>query len=1083
MTLTTSAFAGGNSVPGSNRLVNIVPATPKYPYPGSANKAGDRTDCAGTDCTYVEEMTNYANWWTYYHTRLQAMKTSVSRAFKSLDSGDYRLGFTTISDKGVTNGNTFLGIDYFRAGFKKTWYDKLLAQAPANSTPLRGALSKVGRYFAKRYAGQVDPVQYACQANYAILSTDGYWNTNEEVNNSYRNTDLYGNLIGDMDAVPVARPMYEGSVASSGSLADIAKYYYDTDLRDGATLGNCTGAASPDFTGGNPNVCDSGLNSNGEKINPYQRMTTFTMGLGADGTLNYQSDYETATTGDFYNLKKGKFSVNWPDPINNTNEGRIDDLWHAAVNGKGSYFSAKDPNQILIGFQNALASIKAKLGAGAAAATSTLNPVAGNSQAFVASYTSFKWKGNLESRDITLSDGTVSASATWCVEDVLKGDCSSGTYDAVTGICTTTPASTADCLSPGTMNGSACETLMKKDCTGKMSAQITPTNSRTIYTTDPVSGIFTLFTAANFGSKTYFSAANISGLNQWGTFTPTQRTAAAGNNLVNYLRGDKTYEVKSTNTSADRLYRLREATMGDALESQPAYFGMPTFDYPYPGYAAFKSGPSRVSSVYVGTNDGMLHAFNASSDAALGGIERWAYIPSMVLPNLWKLASTNYSNNHVNFVNGSPIISDICTANCGSSSATWKSILVAGLNGGGRGYYALDITNPLIPALLWEFTPDKPLPNGSPNLGYSFGRPVVTRLNDANGTWVVLVTSGYDNGTLSGDGVTSYPAATQGDGRGHLFVLNAANGTIISDIVTLPGVGSQASPSGLAQIAVWNDEPAGNKAGFAYGGDLLGNLWRFDVNVPSAAPLQLAALSDQYSYTQPITTTPILAQVTPTGGGAAQKVVFVGTGKYLETIDLNDNGAYTKQSIYAIKDDGTTVINPRLHTTGSNKFVQQTLTTSPGGTLRDGSTNPVNFGTDRGWFIDLPDRSTGTTAGSERVNIDGQLVFGTLIFASLVPSSSACSPGGWGWLNYFDYSNGWPVRDKTDPTNTNVSQKYDATIVGINVIYVNGKPVTGIVTSNDPTPHKPDQNIGFNITKSTYIGTRSIWREMIPVIP
>jgi type IV pilus assembly protein PilY1 len=1025
-------------------------------------------------------MANYANWWTYYHTRLQAMKTSVSRAFKSLDSGDYRLGFTTISDKGVTNGNTFLGIDYFRAGFKKTWYDKLLAQAPANSTPLRGALSKVGRYFAKRYAGQVDPVQYACQANYAILSTDGYWNTNEEVNNSYRNTDLYGNLIGDMDAAPVARPMNEGSVASSGSLADIAKYYYDTDLRDLATLGNCTGAASPDFVSGNPNVCNSGTNSSGQKIDTYQRMTTFTMGLGADGTLNYQSDYATAKSGDFYNLKKGLLSVNWPDPINNAAEGRIDDLWHAAVNGKGSYFSAKDPNQILMGFQNALSSIKAKLGAGAAAGTSTLNPVAGNNQAFLASYTTFKWMGNLESREIALSDGSVGFTATWCVEDVLKDDCSKGTYDAATGICTTTIATAADCALPGTVNGTSCETPMALDCTGKMLAQVTAIggNQRAIYSVK--NGLLTPFTSANFAANTYFSAGYISGLNQWATFTAAQRTAAAGVNLVNYLRGDKNYEMTAA-TPANRLYRLREATLGDALESQPAYFAMPTFNYTYPGYDAFKNGPTRASSVYLGTNDGMLHAFNASSDPLQGGKERWAYIPSMVLPNLWKLANTNYSGNHVNYVNGSPIISDICDSPC-VDATSWHTILVGGLNRGGRGYYALEITDPATPKLLWEFTPEKAFPNGSPNLGYSYGRPVITKL--ANDTWVVLVTSGYDNGTLSGDGVTSYPVATQGDGRGHLFVLNAANGTILSDIVTPASVGSPAaSPSGLAQISVWNDETDGNKAGFVYGGDLEGNLWRFDVNVPATAPLKLAEFRDQYFNTQPITTTPILGQVTPTGGGAAQKVVFVGTGKYLETIDLNDNGIVTKQSIYAIKDDGTPAGNPRL-ATGTNKFVQQTMTlnTGSGGRLRDGSTNPVNFGTDRGWFIDLIDSSTGPKPGAERVNIDGQLVVGTLIFASLVPSSSAsaCSAGGWGWLNYFDYSNGWPIRDKNDPNNTNVSQKSDASIVGLNNYSTNGDPNTGFVTVATPRPQTPDHHIGFNILKSTYTGTRSIWREMIP---
>ncbi len=1095
MTISASTFAGGNNVPGSNRYNDILQSIPNYFYPGTPGKSSTRTDCAGATCTYKEELTNYANWWTYYHTRMQAMKTSVSRAFKSLDNR-YRVGFTTISNTGVTNNASFLGNNTFELTHKYNWFTILFAQGTPSWTPLRGAISKAGRYYAKRFAGQVDPVQYSCQQNFTILSTDGYWNTDTETA-TYGPYNLTGGSVGNLDGGTTPRPLKEGTTATSNTLADVSKYYYDTDLRD-ASLGNCAGGTSPDYPSGNPNVCDNNVYTSSTDSKPEQHMTTFTMGLGADGLLNYQTDYDTASSGDFYNLKNGYLSTNWPDPIANTSEARIDDLWHAAVNGHGTYFSAKDPNQIITGFQNALSSITSKLGSAAAAATSTLNPVSGNNLAFVASYTTVKWKGNLEARTIDVNSGQVSETASWCVENVLQGSCASAPIPITSGsstvyYCETTGATAVSCTLPDIYNSSTgtCRTEIQNACIGKMRSQVTTSSdTRNIYTS--VSGVLTPFTAANFGSDTNFSAAKLIGLNQWGTYTASQQTAAAGNNLVNYLRGQSGYEISAT-TAVNRLYRTREATLGDALESQPAYIGKPTFNYPYTGYNAFKNGSASTRSgmVYMGTNDGMLHAFYAKDGTGAtynsatppacivggggpcGGEEAWAYIPNMVLPNLWKLASTSYSTNHVNYVNGSPVISDVyCTTNCGGvvgGAAGWRTILVGGLNGGGRGYYALDITTPATPILLWEFTPSKASPLGDADLGYSFGRPAITRL--ANDTWVVLVTSGYDNGALSGDGVTAN--APVGDGLGHLYVLDAISGAKISKINT--SAGSTASPSGLAQIAVWNDEPAGNKAGYVYGGDLEGNLWRFDVNT-AVTPFLLSKFYDStYIRTQPITTTPILGLVTPTSGGADQRVVYVGTGKYLETSDLTN--PFT-QSFYAIKDDGTSIVNPRSHTTSPHKVVQQVITVSGNTRVETLSPNAVDLATDSGWFIDLPDSSSG----SERVNIDGKLVAGTLIIPTLVPSASVCSPGGWGWLNYFNYANGWPVRDSTaaGSLNVNVSVKYDATIVGINVIYIKGKPVVEVVTSVDPTPSRPTVAPLFDIIKSNYQGSRSVWRELIP---
>ena len=863
---------------------------------------------------------------------------------------------------------------------------------------------------------------------------------------------------------------------SSDSLSDVSMYYYQTDLRTPA-LGNCGTAVAPATVGP---LCDNNVFLAGEDRNLQQHMTTFTLGLGASGWMKYSSSYLGDASGDYVDVKNGNIAhpaatppvcswqtdgaaCGWPLPGMSGSDGliaNIDDLWHAAVNGRGAYFSATDPTTLAAGLSGALAGINARKGSAAAAATSTLNPVTGNNAAFVASYTTVTWKGNLEARGINVDTGVVNENADWCVEDVAAGSCPSpGSVVAdPSGSTTTYSCVTPDAVicNGGTMSGTDCKVPVAISCTGTMHAKVsTSSDTRTIKTANSSgTALIDFDDAYATANPAKFSAAYISTLGQWPLLDTSQQAKAAGVNLVNYLRGQYGYEDRSSNDSSNRLYRYREAVLGDALESQPAFIGSPVFSYPYTGYDTYITAQAgRVGTVYMGANDGMMHAF--ASDT---GIERWAYVPSMVIPNMWKLADKNYATLHVNFVNGSPITSDIyCPGSCGANGAlgaSWRTILVAGLNGGGRGYYALDITDPNAPALLWEFTPDTSAYIGKirdDDVGYSFGQPIITR--KADGTWVVLVTSGYNN-------------INPGDGKGYLYVLNASTGAIISKISS-GGVGSTVTPSGLSRIAAWNDQPSGNQAGYIYGGDLLGNIWRFDINSTASATLagtnargtgsafKFAVLFSEAaaSNRQPITTTPVLGLI----GG--KRVVFIGTGKYLETGDLTTTQT---QSLYAIKDDNatTTLSNPRT------TLVNQTLTSA--GSTRTSSNNAVNFYTGNGWYVDFPD-------SGERVNIDSKLVQGTLLVPSIVPSNTVCTPGGYGWLNFFNFKTGGAVNVETNLS----SVKYDSTIVGVNVIYVQGAPKVEIVTSNNPTPTL-DTNVGFSASAAGFSGKRVIWRELIP---
>ena len=825
------------------------------------------------------------------------------------------------------------------------------------------------------------------------------------------------------------------------TLADVAEYYYVHDLRT-AALGNCTGASGID-------VCSNDVPSSGQDGASWQHMTTFTLGLGASGLMQFTQSYLTASSGDYYDVKNGTVAnpsggvcswqssgaCNWPAPVSNT-QTTIDDLWHAGVNGRATYFSATDPASLATGLSNALAGVSARLGASAAATTSNPNVTSGDNFVFSSTFTTMDWDGELYRQQIDLTSGVVQPDGTGKAQ---KFDINTtATYDW--------------------------ESQVQLDANG----------SRTIYTFSSSAGNkLKAFAWANLTAteQAYFQVSNISTLSQFCTSGVTCLPAASkvdsasagavgagGANLVTFLTGDRSNEGVAADTT--KYYRARAHLLGDIVNAEAVYVKAPQNQYTDAGYADaattgvtdfITANASRQGMVYAASNDGMLHAFNATS-----GAETWAYAPSLVLPTLYKLADKNYTALHQYFVDGTPAVGDICPNAPGGTctSSQWKTILVGGLNLGGRGYYALDITNPASPKALWEFT--------DTNMGYTYGNPIITKLVD--GTWVVLVTSGYNN-------------VSPGDGVGRLYVLNANTGALIRSISTT-GVGSTTTPSGLAHINAWvNSTATDNTSLRAYGGDLLGNLWRFDINNNvGATGYEAERLTTFYSNaagttTQPITTKPELGDV---NGNA---VVFVGTGRFLGTSDLSDTSA---QSFYAVKDRlGSAALtpfpNPRASGSG---FVQQTLTvtTCPTGspaticttgqTVRTGSKNAVDFGTGYGWYIDLPD-------SGERSNTDPTLALGTLAFTTNVPNVSACTAGGYSYAYFLDYRSGAPVSTST----TNVVGVKLGNALATRLVFVRlpNNTVVALIRMSDGTTLTTNVPIGGGggVTR------RVSWRELI----
>jgi type IV pilus assembly protein PilY1 len=800
--------------------------------------------------------------------------------------------------------------------------------------------------------------------------------------------------------------------------------------------------------------------------NQEQHMVTFTIGLGLDGELTFRPDYETATTGDFAAIKQG--TKKWPVPVSGT-PSSLDDLWHAAVNGRGVFFSAKSPDQVAQGLADTLEQLQARVGAGAAAATSNLQPVAGDNFAFTAQYQTVDWIGDLKARTIDLGSGTVSAVQLWSASDLLD-----------TRLHTDRQIFTFD-------SGDTVGNRMKHFC---MNADV-----GAAWCNDG-----TGLTAAEVN---YFDPAIIA-LSQEGGWT----VAGTAQSLVNYLRGDiSNYNSGAIPRGATDLYRARTSILGDIVNAQPAYVRKSPFSYGDTGYFAFKACTegtgtgcpagrfpdptnSRRGTVYAASNDGMLHAFETDvnnnpyfqtagittaatlDDTFTGnnsgnGVERWAYIPALLLPYIHLLANEPY--NHRYFADGSPAIADICvTTPCGGID-DWRTMLVAGMNAGGRGYYALDITNPAAASVkvMWEFgytstcvtTVVQGVPVGGPffgdcHVGLSYGVPIITKLN---GKWVALVTSGYNNGSADGNG----------NGGGYLYILDAADGHILHRLAT--GAGTAAVPSGFAKIAAYAiNSTVDNTALYAYGGDIQGNLWRFDLNYGGGLNANylsvtlLAVAKDALGNTQPITVKPELADA-PT----VPKVplVMFGTGKFLESADKS--GPFTTQTIYVLKDEPTVNTGPVIADVRGASIKQRVFQAgvNPGERTVAPGTAPT-WSTDSGWYIDLPD-------SGERVNIDPQLQLGTLTVASNTPTLDTCTAGGVAHINYLDYLTGSYVEGS--PGGMASITIGSSLVVGINVIMLPGGKVVAIVTTASNQQLTQDAPVA----PSEFAGRRVSWRELV----
>lgn len=857
----------------------------------------------------TDERQNFANWYSFYRTRNLATIASASLAFAEFDPttrvawqalNTCRGSSSSLVTTGCTgwSGNLGFGnrIKPFTGTQRANFYTWLFRLNTNTSTPLREAMIRAGEYYKTTgdnspydddlASASTTPAQLSCRKNFHILMTDGIW--------SDSTLSGVGNQDGSLQA-----PFKD---SNTDSLADVAYKYWATDL---TTLSN---NLLPYVVETDP---DPALQSGNPKNDPatWQHMVNFTVGLGLTPFLDTVSlNYAGSTyTGSYSSLYTG--ATQWPNI--SSDGGKVADLWHAAINSRGQFFSADTPATLVNAFKAVKNAIEVATPSAAALAANSTSIQTG-ALVYQATFNSKDWSGNLIAYPV--GDGGSIGAAKWNAASKL-------------------PAA----------------------------------GSRSILTHNGSGGA--LF---NWGA---LSASQQAALNT----DAVGVTDTKGSDRLNWLRGVQTQEVKNGGT-----FRNRTSVLGDIINSDPAFALNEDLGFTAMGateassYASFVSGKSsRIPAVFVGGNDGMLHVFRADADQTDSGRELLAYVPAGVYENLSKLTAPTYT--HKYYVDGGPTVGDAFL------SSGWATVLVGGLGGGGKSVYALDVSNVSAPSasmVLWEYT--------EADLGLTYSKPQIARLN--NGQWAAVFGNGYNSANE----------------RAYLYVVNLETGALIAKMAA-----GSATSNGLSS-PVLRDVDGDMVADFAYAGDLQGNLWKFDLSSLGSETTPLFTARNASNQVQPITSQPVIGGH-PTSGA----LVYFGTGRYLEAADPLVSQV---ESFYAIWDTGSPVSTTDRSELQEQAIIDesnQTFTLDDKGTVstsddvtetfatRETTANSVDWGSRRGWYMDMVVQDTSTTPSTftprgERIVTQALLRYNRVIFLTVIPSTDTCDAGGDSWLMELD---------------------------------------------------------------------------------
>ncbi len=995
--------AGGPLAAGAS----VIP----YPVTASSSTASypkfkNRTDCNATVCSWAQELQNYANWKTYHSTRLELAKTGIGLAFQPLNP-TFRLGWGTINhledtsalDMGVRLYNPTVQSDFL------TWLYGL--SAPGN-TPNRIALNKVGQYYQR--ADNAGPWADNPTGDKPVTSSAAANASHATCRRSYAllMTDGYYNdsfTLSDVDST------------NGPSITTPISYQYTpvgpySDTKGGTSFSNSFADIAMKYW---VNDLRPDLGNNVRSLTSdeafWQHLNFYAIGLGVKGTLNADDPAVLASlTG-----QSPARTLDWPAPATNS-PASIDDMWHATVNGRGKMLNAKTSDELNQSIQLMMASIGAEEGTQSGVAVSTAS-LTSNTKKYTPRFTPITWTGNVTAYRLDEKTGNQSTVA-WEVEKETGTDPLTGAKTYVSNM----PAA----------------------------------DSRNIYVGN----------GATSGTRAVpFTYAALSSAGLTAAMNGTVNDA-----LIKYLRGDAINEdTSATSSSSTAIYRGRGTRLGDVVNSTPV-FVKDTLDLAYGDVSSMVPGTSTYATfiaakkarpeglLFVGANDGMLHAFRDGTDTIPGGIETFAYVPRALLPTLNQLADKTYA--HRFYVDGPNVETD---AYFTGGTARWANV-VLGTTGAGAGapssagvspktaVYAIDVTslNTSVTSLdassvLWEVSSTS---TGFAELGYVLSD--VQAGATVGGQWVAIFGNGYESKSC----------------QARLFIVNLETGALIKEINTGAGNCSGAK-NGLGGVRIVRN--SARQIIGAYAGDLQGNLWKFSLNDANStnwkvdlggSPLFKAGATQPITAAPAFLTLPIVKVPNPTTG----YLVVAGTGKFYEVSDISTTAT---QSLYGIWDAvpfGAATIPAGSALTDKSLLVQQTINPAQvvnGNTFFSISKNAVDYvGTTtpsvvpprRGWYIDMPNTGQRLVYPMD-VLANRFTVADTISPANVSLDQCSNTTGGTGYLYIIDaVTGGGPTEAVLDTNGDNNVNEADL--------------VSGVALSG--TQNKADgRNVTLQIDKTT----------------